>query len=58
MFLIISEIYLFLFRTHVNYYHLMMDYEDPDVENWEEYKPCGQPLLLMFDDIVITRKSR
>lgn len=41
-----------------NYYHLMMDYEDPDVENWEEYKPCGQPLLLMFDDIVITRKSR
>ena len=41
-----------------NYYHLMMDYEDPDVENWKEYKPCGQPLLLMFDDIVITRKSR
>lgn len=36
----------------------MMDYEDPDVENWEEYKPCGQPLLLMFDDIVITQKSR
>lgn len=41
-----------------NYYHLMMDYEDPNVENWEEYKPDGQLLLLMFDDIVITRKSR
>lgn len=41
-----------------NYYHLMMDYEDPSVENWEEYKPDGQPLLLTFDDIVITRKSR
>jgi len=41
-----------------NYYHLMMDYEDPCVENWEEYKPDGQPLLLMFDDIVITQKGR
>jgi len=36
----------------------MMDYEDPSVENWREYKPDGQPLLLTFDDIVITRKSR
>lgn len=41
-----------------NYYHLMVDYENPDVENWEEYKPDGQPLLLMYDDIVITRKGR
>lgn len=40
-----------------NYYHLMMDYEDPSIENWREYKPDGQPLLLMYDDIVITRKG-
>ena len=24
----------------------------------EEYKPDGQPLLLMYDDIVIPRKGR
>lgn len=45
-------------RGIYNYYHLMMDYEDPSIENWREYKPDGQPLLLMYDDIVITRKGR
>ncbi|WP_278725234.1 hypothetical protein [Bacteroides finegoldii] len=45
-------------RGIYNYYHLMMDYEDPSFENWREYKPDGQPLLLMYDDIVITRKGR
>ena len=42
----------------MNNFHLMMDYEDPSIENWREYKPDGQPLLLMYDDIVITRKGR
>lgn len=39
-------------------YITIMDYEDPSIENWREYKPDGQPLLLMYDDIVITRKGR
>ena len=41
-----------------SFYHIMMDYENPNIEDWKEYKPNGQPLLLSFDDIVITRKSR
>ena len=41
-----------------SFYHIMMDYESPNIEDWKEYKPNGQPLLLSFDDIVITRKSR
>lgn len=41
-----------------SFYHIMMDYESPNIEDWREYKPNGQPLLLNFDDIVITRKSR
>lgn len=41
-----------------SFYHVVMDYENPNSENWEEYKPDGQPLLLGFDDIIITRKSR
>ena len=36
----------------------MMDYESSNIEDWEEYKPDGQTLLLSFDDIVITRKNR
>lgn len=41
-----------------SFYHIMMDYESSDIEDWEEYKPDGQTLLLSFDDIVITRKNR
>ena len=41
-----------------SFYHIMMDYENPNIEDWKEYKPNGQPLLLSFDDIVIPRKSR
>ncbi len=39
------------------YYHLMLDYESTNVEDWEEYKPNNQPLLLCLDDIIITHKS-
>lgn len=41
-----------------SFYHIMMDYEKTNIEDWKEYKPNGQSLLLSFDDIVITRKSR
>lgn len=41
-----------------SFYHIMMDYENLNIENWEEYKPNGLPLLLSADDMVITRKSR
>lgn len=41
-----------------SFYHIMMDYESSNIEDWEEYKPDGQTLLLSFDDIVITRKNR
>lgn len=39
-----------------NYYHLMMDYESSDIEDWEEYKVNDSPLLLSQDDIVIEYK--
>lgn len=41
-----------------SFYHITMDYEKPHIEGWKEYKPNSQPLLLNFDDIVITRKCR
>ena len=41
-----------------SFYHIMMDYESPNIEDWKEYRPNGQSLLLSFDDIVMTRKSR
>jgi hypothetical protein len=40
-----------------SFYHIMMDYESPNIEDWKEYRPNGQSLLLSFDDIVMTRKS-
>ena len=42
----------------VGCYHIMMDYESPNIEDWKEYRPNDQSLLLSFDDIVMTRKSR
>lgn len=41
-----------------SFYHIMMDYESPNIEDWKEYRPNGQSLPLSFDDIVITRKNR
>lgn len=41
-----------------SFYHIMMDCENSNIEDWKEYKPNGQPLLLSFEDIVITRKSK
>ena len=41
-------------------YHLMVDYDydgSDEPEYWTEYKPEGSPLVLSFDDIVITQKS-
>ena len=40
-----------------SFYHIMQDYESPNIEDWEEYKTDGQALLLSVDDIIITRKS-
>lgn len=41
-----------------SFYHIMQDYESPNIEDWQEYKADGQALLLSVDDIIITRKSR
>lgn len=41
-------------------YHLMVDYDydgSDDPACWTEYKPEGSPLVLSFDDIVITKSS-
>ena len=33
-----------------SFYHIMMDYESPNIEDWKEYRPNGQSLLLSFDE--------
>lgn len=41
-----------------SFYHIMIDYENPDISYWKEYTTNGQPVLCSPNDIVITRKIK